>query len=239
LGGDEMIEHIDWEQLKTLQVSFNTPFKHIVDNSGNTIVFIIEAGVTYRSELTSSDLEEFNTNFLSQSNQPNDKKDPYTGKIVTKDEPYNGALYIPCLRFTTGQIEDFNGGGDSSWIIDISTPGKTMITYAPNFSYQIDGCGFKLRQARPTNDLIFSKVSVAIDTPHEHTFVRNWGIDKDYEFYERVTSPKYIKYYSSIPGLPDSVSQAFNNITFEVLHDPNDFIKLQLWVSIYLVEETA
>ncbi|MEO0075012.1 MAG: hypothetical protein ABIK31_02755 [candidate division WOR-3 bacterium] len=161
-------------------------------------------------------------------------RDLHTKKLITKDEPFNGPLYISCIRFRTG-LDSLDSSwkppvtNPSHWSIDVSQPGLTIVKYSPDFNYQIDGCGFKsLDYSVPSGELVFRKIAIASGTPYEHSFIENYQITKIAEQYERITSPKFIKYYPQNPNL--------NTIFFEIEHFPEVNFSLQIWVSTYIIK---
>lgn len=156
-----------------------------------------------------------------------------TEKLTVKDSTFSGPLYLTFCRFKTGLgggDPSFKHGGETLWSIDVSTPGLTIVKFSPNFDYQIDGAGFRLRGPKPVNETVFSRVILAPSIPAEYggsyPFIRNFEISKDYDEYERITAPKYIKYYGA-PGPSE--------IAFEITHDPADFVPLMVFLSIYKV----
>ena len=60
-----------------------------------------------------------------------------------------------------------------------------------------------------------------------YVFINNKSIIKDYDSFELYTSPKYIAYLSGTP--------VANKIQFNISHDANENIKLEMFVRIYKV----
>lgn len=155
-------------------------------------------------------------------------------KIPTKDMPFDGSLYQTFCRFKTGKGSgdaSWKNGGDSHWSIDVATSGLTKVRFSPNYSYQIDGAGFRLRGALPSNEIVFSKVVLAPGIPEayggSYVFIRNFEVTKADDEYERITAPKFIAYNAG--------AASANAIEFEITHDPADFIPLMVFLSIYKV----
>lgn len=155
-------------------------------------------------------------------------------KIPTKDMPFDGPLYQTFCRFKTGKGSadaSWKNGGDAHWSIDVATSGLTKVRFSPNYSFQIDGAGFRLRGALPSNELVFSKVVLAPGIPEayggSYVFIRNFEVTKADDEYERITAPKFIAYNADSPSA--------NAIEFEITHDPADFTPLMVFLSIYKV----
>lgn len=215
-----------------------------IENTGTTI------SVKFKAELNDQELEILDEIVENHIGQPQGvfvgevivkedhsmSFDKHTGKLITKDEPYNGPLYVTCVRFNTG-VGELLEGADENWNIETDESGtKTIVTYKPAFNYQIDACGFKLLQNKPESETVVEKVCIAPGTPVEHIFVRNWEISKDQEIYERVMSPKFVKYYETHPLLPENIAKKLNNISLVIRHGVGVEVKLQFWLSIYMVQ---
>lgn len=164
------------------------------------------------------------------------QKDPYTGKLITKDEPYNGPLYQVACRFTTGK-----GSNDASWkppvdkpslwSIDVSTPGYTLVDFLPTFPIQIDGCGYRLLQTSPTNETVVETIALAPNIPEQYggnyVFASNFEIVGDYDKFERFTAPKFLNYNAQAPE--------GSRIRFKIKHNPNEHVKMSVYLSTYII----
>lgn len=153
-------------------------------------------------------------------------QDPFTGKMTTKDEPYNGPLYMPFVRFKTGLDDSSFKAPESNnfWSIDVSMPGITKVSFAPSYNYQIDGVGFRAL-GTINNDVIMKKVVLAPDLA-PYIFMENRILltgDND----RRFTSPKYVKYYGPGPYL------LANKIQFVFEHAELEHADIELFLSIY------
>jgi hypothetical protein len=163
-------------------------------------------------------------------------RDPYTKKLITKDEPYNGPLYQVACRFTTGK-----GSNDPSWkppvdkpnlwSIDVSNPGYTYVDFLPNFSIQVDGCGYRLLQESPVNEVVMEAIMLAPNIPSQYggsyVFASNFQIIGDYDKFERFTAPKFLKYNPQIPEA--------SRIRFKIKHDVSEHVKLCVYLSTYII----
>lgn len=163
-------------------------------------------------------------------------KDPYTNKLITKDEPYNGPLYQVSCRFTTGK-----GSNDSSWkppvdkpslwSIDVSTPGYTLVDFLPNFPVQVDGCGYRLLQMSPTNETVVETITLAPNVPEQYggnyVFASNFQVIGDYDKFERFTAPKFLNYN---PQVPEG-----SRIRFKIKHDPAEHVKMSVYLGTYII----
>ena len=157
------------------------------------------------------------------------------GKIITNDQQFAGPLYHVACRFTTGK-----GSDDPSWKPPVNEPGPwtidvtgvsgyTVVDYHPTQDIQIDGCGLKLLQTAPSGELVIESLTLAPNIPEiyggNHVFAENFEFCKDFDEHSRYTAPKYLRYLS---GTPEA-----NRIRIKIKHDPNENIKMQVFLGTY------
>jgi hypothetical protein len=167
------------------------------------------------------------------------KKDPYTDKLITSDQRFNGPLYVPSCNFQTGY-----GSGHASWkppksnstngfwTIDVSTPGITKVTFAPSYNYQADGLGYHVHGA-VTNPAYIQEVVLNPHIPAiyggSYVFAEGKKLTDNGAF-ERYTDPKYIPKQATIPGVG---TVATNVLQFVIEHDPSEHISMEVMASVY------
>lgn len=163
-------------------------------------------------------------------------RDPFTNKLITKDEPYNGPLYQVSCRFTTGYDSSHASwkppvDKPSLWSIDVSTSGYTLVDFLPTFPVQVDGCGYRLLQVSPTNETVVETITLAPNIPEQYggnyVFACNFEVIGDYDKFERFTAPKFLNYNAQAPE--------GSRIRFKIKHDATEHVKMSVYLGAYIV----
>lgn len=167
------------------------------------------------------------------------KKDPYTDKLITSDQRFNGPLYVPSCNFSTGYSSAHaswkppkSNTTNSFWTIDVATSGITKVTFAPSYNYQADGLGYRVHGV-VTNAAYIQQV---ILNPHipaiyggSYVFAEGQRLT-DNAKYERYTDPKYVPKEAIIPGVG---TVATNVLQFVIEHDSSEHIAMEVMASVY------
>jgi hypothetical protein len=216
-------DHID---ILTGGLSFNVWFKADLESSEVTILSaLVEAH-------DSSGIQEVGI----VSGMP---IDPYTGKIITSDQRFNGPLYVPSCNFTTGYGSDHaswkppqSNSSNNFWSIDVSTSGITKVTFAPNYNYQADGLGYRIH-SEITTDAFVNKVILNPHIPSSYGGSYIFAEGKrlvSYGEFERYTDPKYIPKERTVPGIGTVPT---NVLQFVIAHEAVEHISMEVFASVY------
>jgi hypothetical protein len=164
--------------------------------------------------------------------------DPYTHKLITQDQRYNGPLYVPFCNFTTGKGSSDptwspppSNSTNNFWSIDVTTAGLTKVTFAPNFNYQCDGLGYRVfgTISNPTFvKQVILNPQIPANQGGNYVFAEGHRLITN-DAYQRFTDPKFVPKSVVIGGntIPTNVLQ------FVVSHDPGDNISMEVFTSVY------
>jgi len=174
-----------------------------------------------------SDQEDFDAFYLTYSRMDL-QIEPETKLPKTKPRPVEGTLDLAFIYFVVGDADSFDCGDETDWSFDVSTPGKTVLRYAPSHGCYIDGGGVLVLSGASAGG-VACEVAIAPDIPPAQggyvKLVRNKKLFAVGEKFTLETPPKYVKYYEAIP--------AASVVQLTITHDEQDDFGMEFYIKIY------
>jgi hypothetical protein len=194
-------------------------------------IFAQEGNIFYFTvidELSSqSDITDWESNYLSNSNKAIDAREPETGLIKFKPRPVEATLMMQHVYFTTGNAQSLDAP-DNTWSIDCTTPGVTKVTATPPFPYYIDGGGITLIGSLPTTPLK-GQFIMAPNIPAQYggsvVLVDNLKMIFDNQRFVIDVPPKYVKYYQENPYA--------NQAQLHITHGESEQVNMEFMARFY------
>lgn len=196
-------------------------------------LFFYDGAHLYATYITQAENPEdfinFETQYKNSSNKRIEAFDVYTNANRVKIVPVKGNLQLCPIYLSLGS-SIFESYYPEQWIIDVSTPGKTLLTFQPAFGYYLEGGSIQLIGDLPATSITINAI-LAPDIPQSlggsFVFIGGKKFVKNSEYFEISSTPKYIAYDVNIP---------INHLKIEFSHSAADNSKIEFLLKIHKEE---